>query len=358
VVRRPRRVMGEATFTPCVLRHEVSWFRAFMTAAGVEAAALAWLGLLPLPGELPQAASVNMRSMATPAAASRPGRRLFLVKGFPSYPWSGGPRGAGRLGVTVQRSGGKTGVNARFYAELTVRGKNSSRWVMYGPLTGRRSQVRVLVVEDAQPLAEAIAAGLRDQAIAADVAFDGATAEEQLAVNDYDVVILDRDLPLVHGDDICRSLASSGAMVRILMLTAAGDLSDRVEGLGLGADDYLAKPFAFAELVARVRALGRRARPPDPPVLERAGIRLDPSRQEATRNGRLLPLRHKELAVLAELLRGGGAVVSAEQLLEKAWDENIDPFTHVVRVTIMTLRRKLGEPPLIETVPGAGYRIP
>ena len=142
--------------------------------------------------------------------------------------------------------------------------------------------MRVLVVEDAQPLAEAIAAGLRDQAIAADVAFDGATAEEQLAVNDYDVVILDRDLPLVHGDDICRSLASSGAMVRILMLTAAGDLLDRVEGLGLGADDYLAKPFAFAELVARVRALGRRARPPDPPVLERAGIRLDPARQEAT----------------------------------------------------------------------------
>ncbi|MGI8445655.1 MAG: response regulator transcription factor [Streptosporangiaceae bacterium] len=218
--------------------------------------------------------------------------------------------------------------------------------------------MRVLVVEDAQPLAEAIAEGLRDQAIAADVAFDGATAEEQLAVNDYDVVILDRDLPLVHGDDICRSLASSGAMVRILMLTAAGDLADRVEGLGLGADDYLAKPFAFAELVARVRALGRRARPPDPPVLERAGIRLDPARQEATRNGRPLPLRHTELAVLAELLRCGGAIVSAEQLLEKAWDENIDPFTHVVRVTIMTLRRKLGEPPVIETVSGAGYRIP
>jgi DNA-binding response OmpR family regulator len=218
--------------------------------------------------------------------------------------------------------------------------------------------VRVLVVEDARPLAKAIADGLRAQAIAADVAFDGAAAEERLAVNDYDVVILDRDLPLVHGDDICRSLASGGATVRILMLTASGDLADRVEGLGLGADDYLAKPFAFAELVARVRALGRRVRPPDPPVLERAGVRLDPARQEATRDGRPLTLRRKEFAVLAELMRCAGATVSTEQLLEKAWDENIDPFTHVVRVTMMTLRRKLGDPPLIETVPGSGYRIP
>ncbi len=191
-----------------------------------------------------------------------------------------------------------------------------------------------------------------------DVVFDGRAAQESLAVNDYDVVILDRDLPLVHGDEVCRSLAAGGATVRILMLTAAGDLSERVTGLNLGADDYLIKPFAFAELVARVRALGRRARPADPPVLERAGIRLDPVRHEASRHGRPLPLRHKEFLVLAELLRGGGAVVSAEQLLEKAWDENIDPFTHVVRVTIMTLRRKLGEPSPIETIPGAGYRIP
>ena len=191
-----------------------------------------------------------------------------------------------------------------------------------------------------------------------DVVFDGRAAQESLAVNDYDVVILDRDLPLVHGDEVCRSLAAGGATVRILMLTAAGDLSERVTGLNLGADDYMSKPFAFAELVARVRALGRRARPADPPVLERAGIRLDPVRHEASRHGRPLPLRHKEFLVLAELLRGGGAVVSAEQLLEKAWDENIDPFTHVVRVTIMTLRRKLGEPSPIETIPGAGYRIP
>jgi DNA-binding response OmpR family regulator len=215
-----------------------------------------------------------------------------------------------------------------------------------------------MVAEDVRPLAEAIADGLRGQAMAVDVVFDGQAAQEGLAVNDYDVVILDRDLPVVHGDDVCRSLAGSGATVRILMLTAAGDLSDRVAGLNLGADDYLAKPFAFTELVARVRALGRRARPAEPPVLERAGVRLDPARHEASRHGRPLSLRHKEFLVLEELLRGGGTVVSAEQLLEKAWDENIDPFTHVVRVTIMTLRRKLGDPSPIETIPGAGYRIP
>ena len=263
-----------------------------------------------------------------------------------------------RFERTVQRSGGKTTVNAGLLRWADAAGRRLVTLAAQGPLDRQEEQVRVLVVEDAQHLAEAIAAGLRDQAIAADVVFDGGTAQERLAVNDYDVVILDRDLPVVHGDDICRSLASSGAMVRILMLTAAGDLVDRVEGLGLGADDYLAKPFAFAELVARVRALGRRSRPPDPPVLERAGIRLDPARHEATRNGRPLPLRHKELAVLAELLRCGGTTVSAEQLLEKAWDENIDPFTHVVRVTIMTLRRKLGDPPAIETIAGVGYRIP
>jgi len=217
--------------------------------------------------------------------------------------------------------------------------------------------VRVLVVEDARQLAGAIADGLRGQAMAVDVVFDGQAAQENLAVNDYDVVVLDRDLPIVHGDEVCRSLAAGGATVRILMLTAAGDLSERVTGLNLGADDYMSKPFAFAELVARVRALGRRARPADPPVLEHAGIRLDPVRHQASRHGRPLSLRHKEFLVLEELLRGAGAVVSAEQLLEKAWDENIDPFTHVVRVTMMTLRRKLGEPSPIETIPGAGYQI-
>jgi DNA-binding response OmpR family regulator len=218
--------------------------------------------------------------------------------------------------------------------------------------------VRVLIVEDAQQLAHAIADGLRGETMAVDIVFDGQAARESLSVNDYDVVILDRDLPVVHGDDVCRSLAADGATARILMLTAAGDLSDRVAGLNLGADDYMIKPFAFAELVARVRALGRRARRADPPVLQRAGIRLDPVRHEASRRGRPLSLRHKEFLVLEELLRAAGAVVSAEQLLEKAWDENIDPFTHVVRVTIMTLRRKLGEPSPIETIPGAGYRIP
>ena len=217
--------------------------------------------------------------------------------------------------------------------------------------------MRILVVEDMQLLAGAIADGLRGQAMAVDVVFDGEAAQEKLTVNDYDVVVLDRDLPVVHGDVVCRSLVSRSAAVRILMLTAAADLSDRVAGLNLGADDYLAKPFAFTELVARVRALGRRARPPEPPVLERAGVRLDPARHEATRHGLPLSLRHKEFLVLEELLRGGGTVVSGEQLLEKAWDEHVDPFTHVVRVTIMTLRRKLGDPSPIETVPGAGYRI-
>jgi DNA-binding response OmpR family regulator len=217
--------------------------------------------------------------------------------------------------------------------------------------------MRVLVVEDTPLLAQAIADGLRGEHMAVDIALDGGTAQERLAVNDYDVVVLDRDLPVVHGDQVCRELSCSGAEARVLMLTAAADIADRVEGLDLGADDYLAKPFAFAELAARVRALGRRARPAGPPVLERAGIRLDPARHEATRDSRPLPLRRKEFLVLEELLRAEGAIVSAEKLLEKAWDENIDPFTHVVRVTIMTLRRKLGDPPPIETVSGTGYRI-
>ena len=171
------------------------------------------------------------------------------------------------------------------------------------------------------------------------------------------MVVLDRDLPLLHGDDVCRHVVSLGKPTRVLMLTAAGDVSDRVEGLEIGADDYLPKPFAFSELIARVRALGRRATPPLPPVLERAGIRLDPNRREVFRGDRQIHLAPKEFAVLEVLLRGEGAVVSAEQLLEKAWDENTDPFTNVVRVTVMTLRRKLGDPPVITTVPGAGYRI-
>lgn len=206
-------------------------------------------------------------------------------------------------------------------------------------------------------LADAIADGLRRHAMAVDVVYDGAAALERTGVHDYDVVVLDRDLPGVSGDAVCGTLVASGGSARILMLTAASAVAERVAGLGLGADDYLTKPFAFAELVARIQALGRRARTAAPPVLERSGIRLDQHRFAVTRNGEPVTLSRKEFAVLAELLRADGGVVSAEQLLEKAWDEHIDPFTGVVRYTIMNVRRKLGDPRLIETEPGVGYRI-
>ena len=215
----------------------------------------------------------------------------------------------------------------------------------------------MLVVEDEELLADAIAEGLRREALAVDVVYDGDAALERLGVHEYDVLVLDRDLPIVHGDDVCRAVVESGVETRVLMLTAAAEVTDRVSGLGLGADDYLPKPFAFVELVARVRALGRRARPAAPPVLERAGIRLDPARRDVYRDGHFVPLSRKEFAVLEELLRADGAVVSVEQLLEKAWDEHIDPFTNVVRVTVMTLRRKLGEPQVVQTVPGVGYQV-
>jgi DNA-binding response OmpR family regulator len=218
--------------------------------------------------------------------------------------------------------------------------------------------VRVLVVEDERLLADTIAEGLRRQAMAVDVTYDGEAALERIAVNDYDVVVLDRDLPLVPGDEVCTALVESGAATRILMLTAATAIPQRVAGLGLGADDYLTKPFAFAELTARIEALGRRARPAAPPVLERAGICLDRHHRSVTRDGYPIELSRKEFAVLYELLRAEGGVVSAEQLLEKAWDEHADPFTGVVRFTIMMVRRKLGHPPVIDTVPGVGYRIP
>ncbi|MGV9720012.1 response regulator transcription factor [Nocardia beijingensis] len=217
--------------------------------------------------------------------------------------------------------------------------------------------MRVLVVEDEKLLADAIADGLRRHAMAVDVVYDGAAALERTGVHDYDVVVLDRDLPGVSGDAVCGTLVASGGSARILMLTAASAVAERVAGLGLGADDYLTKPFAFAELVARIQALGRRARTAAPPVLERSGIRLDQHRFAVTRNGEPVTLSRKEFAVLAELLRADGGVVSAEQLLEKAWDEHIDPFTGVVRYTIMNVRRKLGDPRLIETEPGVGYRI-
>jgi DNA-binding response OmpR family regulator len=218
--------------------------------------------------------------------------------------------------------------------------------------------MRVLVVEDEPRLADAIADWLREDAHAVDVVYDGDAALERLGVYDYDVVVLDRDLPIVHGDDVCVALVESGSGARVLMLTASAEVDDRVGGLALGADDYLTKPFAFPELAARVLALGRRSRPAAPPVLERTGITLDPARRQVVRDGRFVPLSRKEFAVLAELLRADGGVVSAEHLLEKAWDEHTDPFTNAVRITILKLRRKLGTPQVIETVTGTGYRIP
>jgi len=217
--------------------------------------------------------------------------------------------------------------------------------------------VRILVVEDEILLADAVASGLRRHGMAVDVAYDGSAALERVTVNDYDVVVLDRNLPVVSGDVVCGKLIESGASARVLMLTAATAVADRVAGLGLGADDYLSKPFAFAELVARVQALARRSRAAIPPVLERRGIQLDSHRRTVSRDGLPVPMSRKEFAVLAELLMADGGVVSAEHLLEKAWDEHIDPFTGVVRYTIMMLRRKLGEPQVIETEPGVGYRI-
>jgi DNA-binding response OmpR family regulator len=217
--------------------------------------------------------------------------------------------------------------------------------------------MRILVVEDERFLADLVAEGLRAQAMAVDVAYDGAAAVERIGVNDYDVLVLDRDLPGVHGDDICRALAQRGAALRILMLTASGTVSDRVTGLNLGADDYLGKPFAFDELVARVRALGRRAVAPVPPVLAAAGITLDAGLRQVHRGGRLVALSRKEYAVLEVLMRARGSVVSTEELLERAWDEHVDPFTTVVKVTMSKLRAKLGEPPVIVTVPGSGYRL-
>ncbi|MFI9641654.1 response regulator transcription factor [Micromonospora sp. NPDC051925] len=217
--------------------------------------------------------------------------------------------------------------------------------------------MRVLVCEDEKLLADAIAEWLRREAFAVDVAYDGDAALERIGVNGYDVVVLDRDLPVVHGDDVCRALVNAERDTRILMLTAAAAVRERVAGLAIGADDYLTKPFAFVELSARVHALTRRTRPAAPPKLNRAGIVLDPARLEVTRDGHFVPLSRKEFGVLAELLRADGAVVSAEDLLERAWDEHIDPLTNVLRVTVMKLRRKLGDPPVIETVPGVGYQI-
>jgi DNA-binding response OmpR family regulator len=217
--------------------------------------------------------------------------------------------------------------------------------------------LRILIAEDDSELADVLATGLRREHMAVDIALTGDIADEKLTATDYDVLVLDRDLPGIHGDQVCRQVVASGIATRILMLTAAGSVGDRVAGLTLGADDYLAKPFAFAELVARIRALGRRSRLAVPPLLRHSDLSLDPSRLIAERSGRRLRLTPKEFSVLEVLLGARGGVVTAEQLLERVWDENADPFTNTVRTTMMRLRQKLGEPLLIRTVPGRGYQM-
>ena len=217
--------------------------------------------------------------------------------------------------------------------------------------------MRVLVVEDHSELAEAVASGLRREGMAVDVVGDGPSGLANARIYEYDVIVLDRDLPRLHGDDVCRQLTTDGIRARVLMLTASGGIEERVQGLSLGADDYLPKPFAFAELVARVRALARRAQPALPPVLECGDLRLDSARRRASRGGERLDLSAKEFAVLELLMGAQGAVISSEELLARGWDEAADPFSNVVKVTVSRLRRKLGEPDPIETVPGGGYRI-
>jgi two-component system, OmpR family, response regulator VanR len=217
--------------------------------------------------------------------------------------------------------------------------------------------MRVLIVEDEPYLASAIRDGLRLEAISADVAGDGDTALEMFAITDYDLAVLDRDLPGIHGDEVARRIVASGRGIPILMLTAADRLDDKASGFELGADDYLTKPFELRELVLRLRALDRRRVQPRPPVRELAGLRLDPFRREVFRDGRFVALTRKQFAVLEVLMAADGGVVSAEHLLERAWDENADPFTNAVRITVSSLRKRLGEPGLIETVAGVGYRI-
>jgi DNA-binding response OmpR family regulator len=217
--------------------------------------------------------------------------------------------------------------------------------------------MRILLVEDHEELAETIADVLRSEGLAVDVALDGQAALERTGIYPYDVIVLDRDLPGVHGDEVCRRLVADGSGSRVLMLTAAGSVEDRVDGLELGADDYLPKPFAFTELIARIRALYRRSWPPLPTILACADLRLDPARRIVTRADRRVALSPKEFAVLEHLMAAGGRLVSAEELLERVWDERADPFTATVKVTIARLRGKLGNPPLIETVREGGYRI-
>ncbi|HTX13232.1 MAG TPA: response regulator transcription factor [Solirubrobacteraceae bacterium] len=217
--------------------------------------------------------------------------------------------------------------------------------------------MRVLVIEDDRELAETVAAGLRQQRMAVDIALDGEAGLARALVHDYDVIVLDRDLPAVHGDEVCARLVAVGGRSRLLMLTGAATNEDLIDGLGLGADDYLPKPFDFPVLVARLSALARRAHPSIPPVLESGDVVLDSAKRSVHRGGRPLALTPKEFGVLELLLAARGRVVSAEELLARVWDENADPFTGAVKITISRLRAKLGEPPLIETIAGAGYRI-
>jgi two-component system, OmpR family, response regulator VanR len=217
--------------------------------------------------------------------------------------------------------------------------------------------VRVLVAEDERRVADAVARGLRREGMAVDVAYDGESALDKARLNPYDVVVLDRDLPLVHGDEVCRTLRDEEPDSRVLMLTGATGVDDLVDGLSLGADDYMPKPFAFAELVARLRALARRAGPASPPTLRAGDVELDPARRTVTRAGRDVELAPKEFAVLEALMAADGAVLSNDELVGRVWDENADPFTNSVRMTVLRLRRKLGDPPVIETVKGSGYRV-
>jgi two-component system, OmpR family, response regulator VanR len=217
--------------------------------------------------------------------------------------------------------------------------------------------MRVLVAEDERKVAQALARGLRREGMAVDLAYDGAAALDKARLHPYDVVVLDRDLPLLHGDEVCRSLRADDTTSRVLMLTAAAGLDDLVDGLALGADDYLAKPFAFAELLARLRALARRSHPALPATLRSGDLELDPARHTVARAGRPVELTPKEFSVLEALLEAGGAVISNDELVERVWDENADPFTNSVRMAVLRLRRKLGDPPVIETVKGAGYRV-
>jgi two-component system response regulator VanR len=217
--------------------------------------------------------------------------------------------------------------------------------------------MRVLVAEDERRVADAVARGLRREGMAVDVAYDGGSALDKARMNSYDVVVLDRDLPVVHGDDLCRTLRGEEPDSRVLMLTAAAGLDEVVDGLAIGADDYMPKPFAFAELVARLRALARRSHPASPPILTAGDVTLDSARRTVTRAGLPVELTPREFGVLEALMAADGAVLSNEELVRRVWDENADPFTNSVRMTVLRLRRKLGDPPAIETVKGAGYRI-